>query len=71
MSLGTAFYRGADAVVLVFDVNVAKTFENVTRWHEEFFSQTDENPKEFPVVLIGNKIDLEQRAVRSTEIQVI
>ena len=26
-SLGVAFYRGADSCVLVFDVNVAKTFE--------------------------------------------
>merc|ERR1740130_1908566 len=28
-SLGVAFYRGADSCVLVFDVNVAKTFENL------------------------------------------
>lgn len=28
-SLGVAFYRGADCCVLVFDVNVAKSFEHI------------------------------------------
>ena len=33
-SLGVAFYRGADCCVLVFDVNVAKTFYNLDRLDE-------------------------------------
>lgn len=28
-SLGVAFYRGADCCVLVFDVNVTKSFEHI------------------------------------------
>jgi len=31
-SLGVAFYRGADCCVLVYDVNVAKTFDNLDSW---------------------------------------
>jgi len=31
-SLGTAFYRGADACVLVFDVNAPQTWHNVEAW---------------------------------------
>lgn len=38
-SLGVAFYRGADSCVLVFDVNVAKTFENLDSWRDEFLIQ--------------------------------
>lgn len=38
-SLGAAFYRGADCCVLVYDVNVGKTFESVSNWHEEFLKQ--------------------------------
>ena len=38
-SLGVAFYRGADCCVLVFDVNVAKTFENLDSWRDEFLIQ--------------------------------
>ncbi|KAH7841787.1 hypothetical protein Vadar_034379 [Vaccinium darrowii] len=39
-SLGVAFYRGADCCVLVYDVNVMKSFENLNNWREEFLIQT-------------------------------
>jgi Ras-related protein Rab-7A len=38
-SLGVAFYRGADCCVLVYDVNVMKSFENLNHWREEFLIQ--------------------------------
>lgn len=38
-SLGVAFYRGADCCVLVYDVNVMKSFENLNNWREEFLIQ--------------------------------
>eukprot|EP00761_Pharyngomonas_kirbyi_P011344 gb/GECH01011369.1/.p1 GENE.gb/GECH01011369.1/~~gb/GECH01011369.1/.p1 ORF type:complete len:207 (+),score=46.98 gb/GECH01011369.1/:1-621(+) len=59
-SLGVAFYRGADLCVLVFDVNEQKTFDSLESWRNEFLIQA--NPSEqdnFPFVVIGNKIDLE------------
>ncbi|KAK0608662.1 hypothetical protein LWI29_034000 [Acer saccharum] len=40
-SLGAAFYRGADCCVLVYDVNVLKTFETLDNWREEFLKQAD------------------------------
>jgi len=69
-SLGVAFYRGADCCVLVFDVNVAKSFEHIDNWREEFLSQAAPRNKEtFPFVLLGNKIDLENRAVTQKRAQ--
>jgi len=64
-SLGVAFYRGADCCALVFDVNDEKTFENVNSWKEEFLLKAGiEDPQNFPFVLLGNKIDVENgRAV--------
>lgn len=63
-SLGVAFYRGADACVLVFDVTVYKSFEHLSNWRREFLSQADPfEPDNFPFVLIGNKIDSDERAV--------
>ena len=64
-SLGVAFYRGADSCVLVFDVNLGKTFENLDSWRDEFLIQAGpRDPDNFPFVVLGNKIDLEnQRAV--------
>ncbi|XP_054805153.1 ras-related protein Rab7-like [Prosopis cineraria] len=58
-SLGSAFYRGADCCVLVYDVNVPRTFETLNAWHDGFSKQADLNdPEAFPFVLLGNKIDL-------------
>jgi Ras-related protein Rab-7A len=65
-SLGVAFYRGADCCVLVFDVNVAKTFENLDSWRDEFLIQAGPKDAEnFPFVVLGNKIDLENTRVVS------
>ncbi|KAJ4866361.1 Ras-related protein RABG3e [Raphanus sativus] len=33
-SLGVAFYRGADCCILVYDVNSAKSFEDLNNWRE-------------------------------------
>ncbi|KAF7840039.1 Ras-related protein Rab7 [Senna tora] len=58
-SLGAAFYRGADCCVLVYDVNIHKTFDTLNNWYDQFLKQTDPNdPETFPFVLLGNKIDL-------------
>ncbi|KAL9329699.1 hypothetical protein ACSQ67_004702 [Phaseolus vulgaris] len=59
-SLGAAFYRGADCCVLVYDVNIHKTFDTLNNWHDEFLKQADMNdPEAFPFVLLGNKIDVD------------
>lgn len=58
-SLGVAFYRGADAVALVYDVGDTKSFDNLENWRGEFLKQVglDEKGADFPFVLLGNKID--------------
>ncbi|KAH0976289.1 hypothetical protein GBA52_026018 [Prunus armeniaca] len=59
-SLGVAFYRGADCCVLVYDVNVMKSFDTLENWHEEFLKQANPpDPKTFPFILLGNKIDID------------
>ncbi|KAI3955060.1 hypothetical protein MKW98_005063 [Papaver atlanticum] len=40
-SLGVAFYRGADYCVLVYNVNVHKSFDNLNNWRKEFLKQVD------------------------------
>merc|ERR1712010_95446 len=59
-SLGVAFYRGADCCVLVYDVNTAKTFENLDNWRDEFLIQASpKDPDNFPFVVLGNKVDVD------------
>ena len=67
-SLGVAFYRGADCCVLVYDVNSSKSFETLDSWRDEFLIQASpHDPENFPFVVLGNKIDVEEskRQVRS------
>lgn len=60
-SLGVAFYRGADCCVLVFDVNNLKSFETLESWRDEFLLQASpRDPDNFPFVVLGNKIDMEE-----------
>merc|ERR1712019_198910 len=59
-SLGVAFYRGADCCVLVYDVNTAKTFENLDNWRDEFLIQASpKDPDNFPFVVLGNKVNVD------------
>lgn len=68
-SLGVAFYRGADCCVLVFDVTAPNTFKNLDSWRDEFLIQASpRDPEHFPFVVLGNKVDLENRSVRTSKI---
>ncbi|CAN8283837.1 unnamed protein product [Cochlearia groenlandica] len=59
-SLGSAFYRGADCCVLVYDVNNLKSFETLNNWHTEFLKQANPmQPETFPFVVMGNKTDVD------------
>merc|ERR1712100_304095 len=58
-SLGVAFYRGADACILVFDLTSKKSFDNLDTWREEFLVQSGPSDSaNFPFVVLGNKVDL-------------
>ena len=47
--------------MLVFDVNNAKSFETLESWRDEFLIQASpRGPENFPFVVIGNKIDMEE-----------
>lgn len=57
----SAYYRGAVGAMLVYDITKRQTFDHIPRWLEELRAHADKN---IVIILIGNKIDLEdQRAV--------
>jgi Ras-related protein Rab-7A len=61
-SLGMAFYRGADACVLVYNITNSKSFQNLKAWKDEFLLQASpRNPSQFPFMVIGNKSDLDDK----------
>uniref|UniRef100_A0A5S6QXA6 Ras-related protein Rab-7a n=1 Tax=Trichuris muris TaxID=70415 RepID=A0A5S6QXA6_TRIMR len=69
-SLGVAFYRGADCCVLVFDVTNPNSFKSLDSWRDEFLIQASpRDPENFPFIVLGNKIDLENRIVSTKRAQ--
>ena len=68
-SLGKAFYRGANAAILVFDQSNRASFDKVENWKSQFEEVNDlsESDEDFPFLLISNKCDLEKRAVSLNE----
>ncbi|KAL0576059.1 hypothetical protein V5O48_005917 [Marasmius crinis-equi] len=60
-SLSSAFFRGADAALLMFDVNDQNTLGALEKWWAEFKDKApvaDELLDEYCCVIVGNKMDL-------------
>lgn len=56
-SIGSQFFRGAHGALLVYDVNDEKSIEQISQWRDECLSRSDCGVF-FPIVVIGNKIDI-------------
>ena len=68
-SLRTPFYRGSDLCLLVYAVDDVKSFKNLAMWRKEFLYYADVREKDnFPFILLGNKIDVNERAVSQEEV---
>ena len=66
--LGGGYYRGTTVALFMFDLSDHKSFRELDKWHKlliEFINCP--NPEQTPIVLIGNKSDL-QRVVTKGEI---
>lgn len=62
------YYRGAKGALLVFDITMRQSFVNVEKWYNQIrkYSGVD-----VPIVLVGNKLDLaDSRVVSTDEVQV-
>ncbi len=58
-TLSNAFYRGADACIIVFDLTNIISFNNLERWMDEFLVYSNvSDPNNYPFIIIGNKSDL-------------
>ena len=66
-SLSKSFFRNADGIIIVFDVNKKDSFENLQFWIDSVHSNLGktnnnnnniENEDNVNVIIIGNKIDL-------------
>jgi small GTP-binding protein len=58
-TITSSFYKGAHGIIIVYDVTNIKSFNSVTKWIENIREHTN-NPN---IILIGNKLDAENRVV--------
>ena len=59
-TLTKTFYKKADGVMIIFDLTDAKTFESVKNWIDSIKENAEEG---VPIILLGNKMDLEDDRV--------
>lgn len=63
--LREGFYIGGEAAIIMFDVTARVTYRNVPVWYTDFTRICTE---QIPIVLVGNKVDCRDRAVKPRDI---
>lgn len=63
-SITKIFYRGANCVLLTYDITKRGTFEHLSQWHSEVMSQSEPG---LIIILVGNKKDCESEREVSVE----
>ena len=66
-SLTKGFFRNAEGVMLVYDVTNSETYENLKFWLQSIKNNMSSDMGEIPIIIIGNKIDCEDREVIKEE----
>lgn len=66
-TLTSSYYRGAQGIILTYDVTRRETFENLNQWLDEVGEYTPGGGKDVVKLLVGNKVDKEDRTVSRKE----
>ena len=59
------YYKGADGIILVFDVTDQKSFEKIKEWMSQIKANTQAD--QIGLVLLGNKCDIEARTISKND----
>lgn len=63
-TLTTSYYRGANAIIVCYDINDRQTFNNVNKWMTEIKTHSGNMPL---LILCGTKLDLNDREILESE----
>ena len=63
-SLSLNYLKKADGILLFYDITDKESFDSIKEWMQSIYDVKDNN---FPIVLIGNKIDLEDERIVTKE----
>jgi len=59
-------YKNLDGAIIMFDITSKESFKDSEKWYFEFIKY---NKGGFPVIFIGNKCDIQEKAITNEEIQ--
>lgn len=65
-SMSKAYFRGADAIIFVYDITDRESFNKLGMWLDDLHKSTYRT-KDLPLVIVGNKQDLEDKRIISYE----
>jgi Ras-related protein Rab-18 len=65
-TLTSSYYRGAQAIILVYDVSLQATFDSLNMWLQEVEQFSMGGGKEVVKLLVGNKVDKPRAVLRET-----
>ena len=69
-SVAPSLLRGANGLILVFDVSQPSTFNDLTFYYEMFLDVVSvDMSSKLPILLLGNKIDLEKFEITESQIE--
>ena len=64
-SLSANFIKRADGIILMYDITNRESFDTISKWWNDI---KEHKESDFPVILVGNKCDLEdERKVKKEE----
>ena len=63
-AITSSYFRGSDGCFIVYDITNETSFNNIEKWFDKIH---EENDKEIPVIIVGNKCDLENERKIPTE----
>ena len=66
-SLTAGFFRNAEGIIVMFDVTNTISFENIRNWTESIKTHMSSEIDNIPVIIVGNKIDLYEREIKTEE----
>ena len=66
-ALTKGFFRNAQGIMLVYDVTNTETYDNLKYWIQSLKTNMGNDLDHIPIVIIGNKIDSEEREVKIDE----
>ena len=66
-TLTSSYYRGAHGILLVYDVSRRETFDALNQWLSEVAVYTPNDGRDVVKLLVGNKVDKEERTVSKRE----